>query len=290
MDKIKLGLPAGSLQNSTLEIFKKAGFTILNGDRSYFPIIDDDEIECMLIRAQEIPKYVEEEVLDVGLTGKDWIVESGAKVIEIDELVYSKQGMRPVKLVIAVPKDSKIKSIKDLEGKRIATELVGITKNYLKEKRVNADVEFSWGATEAKTPKLADAIVELTETGRSLSANNLRILEVIMESTIRVIVNKKSFDDKRKQQKIRDMVVLLKGALMAEGKVGLKLNIREEKLDEVIEILSALRKPTVSPLSETGWLALEVVIEEKHVRNIIPKLKSFGAEGIVEYPLNKVIY
>jgi len=198
--------------------------------------------------------------------------------------------MRPVKLVIAVPKDSKIKSIKDLEGKRIATELVGITKNYLKEKRVNADVEFSWGATEAKTPKLADAIVELTETGRSLSANNLRILEVIMESTIRVIVNKKSFDDKRKQQKIRDMVVLLKGALMAEGKVGLKLNIREEKLDEVIEILSALRKPTVSPLSETGWLALEVVIEEKHVRNIIPKLKSFGAEGIVEYPLNKVIY
>ncbi len=279
MDKIKLGLPAGSLQNSTLEIFKKAGFTILNGDRSYFPI-----------RAQEIPKYVEEEVLDVGLTGKDWIVESGAKVIEIDELVYSKQGMRPVKLVIAVPKDSKIKSIKDLEGKRIATELVGITKNYLKEKRVNADVEFSWGATEAKTPKLADAIVELTETGRSLSANNLRILEVIMESTIRVIVNKKSFDDKRKQQKIRDMVVLLKGALMAEGKVGLKLNIREEKLDEVIEILSALRKPTVSPLSETGWLALEVVIEEKHVRNIIPKLKSFGAEGIVEYPLNKVIY
>src|SRR3989344_2283921 len=223
--------------SGNVQIFKKAGFTILNGDRSYFPIIDDDEIECMLIRAQEIPKYVEEEVLDVGLTGKDWIVESGAKVIEIDELVYSKQGMRPVKLVIAVPKDSKIKSIKDLEGKRIATELVGITKNYLKEKRVNADVEFSWGATEAKTPKLADAIVELTETGRSLSANNLRILEVIMESTIRVIVNKKSFDDKRKQQKIRDMVVLLKGALMAEGKVGLKLNIREEKLDEVIEIL-----------------------------------------------------
>lgn len=290
MDKLRLGLPSGSLQSATLEIFKRAGYTILPTERSYFPFIDDPEIECTLIRAQEIARYVEEGVLDVGLTGKDWITEGRAEVIEVDELVYAKQGLRPVKIVVAVPRDSKIKSVKDLQGKRIATEFVNITRDYLKKHKVVADVEFSWGTTEAKTPRLVDAIVELTETGRSLESNNLRILDVIMESTTRVIANKKSLENKQKQQKIRDIVVLLKGALAAEEKVGLKINIREEKLDDVIKILSALRKPTVAPLSEMGWLAVEAILDEKRVREIIPTLKKLGAEGIVEYPLNKIIY
>ena len=290
MDKLKLGLPSGSLQEATMEIFKRAGYAITAGGRSYFPAIDDDGIECFLVRAQEMARYVEEGILDVGLTGKDWITETKANVVEVDELIYAKQGLKPVKIVIAVPRDSNIKVVTDLEGKRIATEFVHITEEFLKKNKVTAEVEFSWGATEAKTPKLVDAIAELTETGRSLEANNLRILEVIMESTTRVIANKKSYSDKTKQQKIKDMVMLLKGALAAEGRVGLKLNIREEKLNEILAVLSALRKPTVAPLSEMGWLAVEAVLEEKRVRELIPRLKELGAEGIVEYPLNKIIY
>lgn len=289
MKTIKLGLPAGSLQGTTLEIFKKAGFSISVSERSYFPSIDDSEIECILIRAQEIPKYVEEGVLDLGLTGKDWITETKADVVDVAELVYSKKGMNPVKLVLAVPKDSKIKSVKDLEGKRIATELVGVTKEYLNKNKVNADVEFSWGATEVKPPKLADAIAELTETGKSLEANGLKIIDTILESTTRVIVNRQSWSDSWKKQKISDIVVLLKGALAAEEKVGLKMNLKKEKLNDVLGILSALRRPTVSSLTEDGWIAVEVIIDEKKVRDIIPKLKKCGAEGIVEYPLNKII-
>ncbi len=290
MDKLKIGLPSGSLQEATLDLFNRAGFTISAGSRSYFPLIDDDDVECTLVRAQEIARYVEEGVLDLGITGKDWVTESDAKVVEVGELIYGKKGLKPVRIVVAVPKDSKIFSVKDLEGKRIATEFVNITRAYLKKNKVNAEVEFSWGATEAKAPKLVDVIVELTETGKSLEANNLRIIDTIMESTTRVIANKKSLENKKKHQKIMDIVILLKGALAAEGKVGLKMNIHENKLDEAISIVSALRKPTVSPLSETGWLAIEVILDEKRVREIIPLLKVLGAEGIVEYPLNKIVY
>ncbi len=289
MKKLSLGLPAGSLQEMTFDIFKKAGFQIITNGRSYIPTIDDDEIKCLLIRAQEIPKYVEEGVLDIGLTGQDWIEETKADVKEIAELVYGKKGLRPVRLVLAVPNNSNINTIKDLNGKNIATEYTNITKQYLLKKGVKANVEFSWGATEAKPPELADAIVELTETGNSLKANNLKILETIMESTTKVIVNKRSIQDKWKQEKINNLVMLLKGALIAEEMVGLKLNIHEKQLNDLVKILPALRKPSVSPLSQMGWLAVEVITEEKKVRELIPKLKALGAEGIVEYPLNKII-
>jgi ATP phosphoribosyltransferase len=286
---LKLGLPKGSLQESTLKLFKKAGYNVSVGERSYYPDFDDTEIQAMLIRAQEMAKYVDDGVLDGGLTGKDWILEQGADVHEVAELNYAKGGLRPVKWVIAVPNDSKIKSVKDLKGKRISTELVGFTKQYLKSKGIKADVDFSWGATEVKPPHLADAIVELTETGSSLRANNLRIIETILESSTRFIANKKAWRDKWKRQKMENIVLLLKGALAAEEKVGLKMNVPQGSLKRVMSLLSSLHSPTISQLSDTGWFALEVVINERTVRDIIPKLKSVGAEGIIEYPLNKVI-
>lgn len=286
---LKLGLPKGSLQESTLNLFKKAGYNVSVGARSYYPDFDDVEIQAMLIRAQEMAKYVDDGVLDAGLTGKDWILEQGADVKEVAELNYAKGGLRPVKWVIAVPNNSKIKKVKDLQGKRIATELVGFTKKYLKSQGIKAEVDFSWGATEVKPPHLADAIVELTETGSSLKANNLRIIETILESSTRFIANKKAWKDAWKRQKMENIVLLLRGALAAEEKVGLKMNVPENSLKRVMTLLSSLHSPTISELSDTGWFALEVVIDEKTVRDIIPKLRSVGAEGIIEYPLNKVI-
>lgn len=289
-DKIlKLGLPKGSLQEATLKLFRKAGYHVSVSSRSYYPVFDDAEIDSMLIRAQEMARYVQDGHLDCGLTGKDWILEQNADVVEVAELIYGKGGFSPVKWVIAVPMDSKIKSVKDLEGKRIATELVGFTKRYLKSKGVKAEVDFSWGATEVKPPYLADAIVELTETGASLRANNLRIVETIIESTTRFIANKKSWQDRWKRQKMENIAMLLKGALAAEEKVGLKMNVPEESIKKVLSLLSAMHSPTISPLSDKGWYAVEVIIDEKKVRDMIPKLKSSGASGFVEYPLNKVI-
>lgn len=284
-----MGLPKGSLQEQTLRLFKKAGYQISLNARSYYPQVDDPEIEAMLIRAQEMARYVEDGILDCGLTGRDWILEQGADVYEVAELPYAKEGLRAVKWVIAVPEDSKIKTIKELEGKRIATELVRFTRKYLNSKGIKADVDFSWGATEVKLPYLADAIVELTETGASLKANNLRIIDTILESTPRFIANKKSWRDKWKRQKMENIAMLLKGALSAEKKVGLKMNVPERSLKRVMSLLTAMHSPTISPLSQEGWYALEVMIDEKIVRNLVPRLKEAGASGIVEYPLNKVI-
>ncbi|MBA3060889.1 MAG: ATP phosphoribosyltransferase [Nitrospirae bacterium] len=290
MNKIlKLGIPKGSLQESTLKLFRKAGYHISVSSRSYYPSFDDLEVEAMLIRAQEMARYIEDGILDCGLTGKDWILEQNADVHEVAELIYAKEGLRPVKWVIAVPNDSKIKSVKGLNGKRIATELVGFTKRYLKAKGIKAEVDFSWGATEVKPPYLADAIVELTETGTSLRENNLRIVETILESSTRFIANKKAWQDKWKKQKMQNIVMLLKGALSAEEKVGLKMNVPERSFKRVMSLLSAMHSPTISALSDKGWYALEVIIDEKVVRDIIPKLKTAGASGIVEYQLNKVI-
>lgn len=286
---LKLGLPKGSLQESTLKLFKKAGYNISIDSRSYYPVFDDAEIEALLIRAQEMARYVDDGVLDAGLTGKDWILEQEADVYEVAELNYAKGGLRPVKWVIAVPENSKIKSVKNLNGKRIATELVGFTKKYLKSKGIKAEVDFSWGATEVKPPYLADAIVELTETGSSLKANNLRVIETILVSSTRFIANKKSWKDKWKRQKMENIVLLLKGALAAEEKVGLKMNVSGKSLKRVLSLLSSMHSPTISQLSDKGWFALEVMTDEKIVRDLIPKLKAAGAEGIVEYPLNKVI-
>jgi ATP phosphoribosyltransferase len=257
--------------------------------RSYYPVFDDIEIEAMLIRAQEMAKYVDDGVLDAGLTGKDWVLEQGADIKEVAELNYAKGGLRPVRWVIAVPYDSKIKKVEHLNGKRIATELVGFTKKYLKSKKIKADVDFSWGATEVKPPYLADAIVELTETGSSLKANNLRVIDTILESSTRFIANKKAWKNSWKKLKMQNIVLLLKGALAAEEKVGLKMNVPQKSLKRVMSLLSSLHSPTISELSDTGWYAIEVVIDEKIVRDIIPKLKSVNAEGIIEYPLNKVI-
>jgi ATP phosphoribosyltransferase len=286
---LRLGLPKGSLQESTLKLFRKAGYHIAISSRSYYPSFDDPEIEAMLIRAQEMARYVEDGILDCGLTGKDWIMEQNAAVHEVAELIYAKEGLRPVRWVIAVPNDSKIKSVKDLNGKRIATELVGFTRRYLKSKGVKAEVDFSWGATEVKPPHLADAIVELTETGNSLRANNLRIIDTILQSSTRFIANKKAWQDKWKRQKMENIVLLLKGALAAEEKVGLKMNVPSRSLKRVMSLLSAMHSPTISALSDEGWYALEVMINEKTVRDLIPKLKMAGASGLVEYPLNKVI-
>lgn len=286
---LRLGLPKGSLQESTLKLFRKAGYHISVSSRSYYPSFDDPEIEAMLIRAQEMAKYVEDGVLDCGLTGKDWIMEQNAVVHEVAELIYAKEGLRTVRWVIAVPNDSAIKTLEDLKGKRIATELVGFTKRYLKSKNIKAEVDFSWGATEVKPPHLADAIVELTETGSSLKANNLRIVETILESSTRFIANKKAWQDKWKRQKMENIVLLLRGALSAEEKVGLKMNVPERSYKRVMSLLSAMHSPTISPLSDKGWYALEVIIDEKIVRDIIPKLKMAGATGIVEYQLSKVI-
>ena len=286
---LKLGLPKGSLQESTLRLFKKAGYHISVSPRSYYPVFDDPEIESMLIRAQEMARYVEDGVLDCGLTGRDWVLEQNADVAEIAELRYAKEGFRPVKWVVAVPADSKIKSIKDLNGKRVATELVGFTKRYFKSKGIKAEVDFSWGATEVKPPFLADAIVDITETGASLRANNLRIVETIIESTTRFVANRKAWHDKWKRQKMENLALLLKGALAAEEKVGLKMNVPERSFKRVLSLLSSMHSPTVSSLSDAGWYAIDVVIDERTVRDIIPKLKSAGASGIVEYTLNKVI-
>jgi ATP phosphoribosyltransferase len=287
--KIRLGLPKGSLEDATFKLFEKAGFKIKKTSRNYFPTIDDEEIEPVMMRAQEIARYVEQGVLDCGLTGWDWVIENNAKVVDVADLVYSKESMRPVKWVLAVPEDSKIKSVKDLDGKRIATEVVNITKKYLKDNGVRADVEFSWGATEAKPPLLADAIVEVTETGNSLRANKLRIVDVLMQSNTKFIVNKGSWADPLKKEKILEIVLLLKGALLAEEKVGLKMNVPCGSLNGVLSVLPALNKPTISSLSDPDWVAVETVIDEKKVRQIIPVLKKNGACGIIEYTLNKII-
>jgi ATP phosphoribosyltransferase len=287
--KLKIGLPKGSLQETTFKLFKNAGYTIKLLERSYVPVIDDPELEGLVIRAQEMAKYVEDGILDMGITGYDWVLEQDAKVVELVRLRYGKVGFRGVKWVVAVPADSPIKTIGDLKGKKIATELVGFTKRYLKKKGINASVEFSWGATEVKPPLLADAIVEVTETGASLRANNLRIIETILESETVLIANRSAWKDEWKKRKMENITILLKGALLAEEKVGLKMNVPRAKLEKVVKILPSLQTPTVSSLSDKDWVALEVIMDEKTVRDIIPDLKRAGAQGIVEYPLNKVI-
>jgi ATP phosphoribosyltransferase len=286
---LKLGIPAGSLQEATGELFRRAGYKITFNSRSYFPTIDDDQIECMLIRAQEMARYVQDGVLDAGLTGYDWIMENGADVHEVAELVFSKVSRRPVRWVLCVPETSPIKTVKDLEGKRIATEAVGLTTRCLAESGVKAKVEFSWGATEVKPPKLADAIVEVTETGSSLRANQLRILEEVLTSTPRFIANRQSYGDAWKRQKIDDIVLMLKAAMAAEGKVGLMMNVPRDRVQQVLSLLPALQQPTISSLADEAWVDINTVLDESIVRNIIPRLKSAGARGIVEYPLNKVI-
>ncbi|MDR2676469.1 MAG: ATP phosphoribosyltransferase [Endomicrobium sp.] len=290
MNKLKFGFPKGSLQNSTLELFRKAGLNMNISSRSYYPIVDDDELEIMLIRSQEMAKYVQDGFFDAGLAGYDWICESGANIEEICELNYSKSGFKSVKWVLAVPEDSKIKSVKDLQGTRIASELVNYTKKYLNKNKIKAEVEFSWGATEAKAGKFVDAIVELTETGLSLKANNLRIVDEILTSTTRFIANKEALNNDWKREKIENIAMLLSGALAAEGMVGLKMNVPFTSLCKVTDILPALKKPTISQLSDKNWYALEVIVEEKTVKKIIPALKRAGAAGIIEYQLSKIIY
>lgn len=286
---LRLALPAGSLQEATIALFRKAGYNIAPERRSYYLTMDDPEIVCTLIRAQEIPRYVQDGLMDAGLTGLDMIQESDASVVEVGELTHSKVSRRPVRRVLAVPEASPIQSVRDLEGKRIATETVNITKRFLEEHGVKATVEFSWGATEAKPPELADAIVEATETGSSLRANGLRIIATIMESTPRFIASHPAWEDPWKRRKIEDMVLMLNGAQAAEGKVGLMLNVRQTDLQNVIAILPALKNPTISSLADADWVAINTIIDESVVREIIPKLKQAGAQGIVEYPLNKII-
>jgi len=287
---LRLGLPKGSLQESTFALMAKAGWKINSSNRSYLPRVDDAELELRLIRAQEISRYVEHGYLDAGLTGADWIAENNSDVHVVCEIAYSKQTTNPARWVLAVPNDSPVKSAKDLEGKRIATEVVQLTKRWLKKHGVHAEVEFSWGATEVKAPELVDAIVELTETGSSLKANNLRIVDTLVSSYPQLIANKQSWKDAWKRRKIETLALLLRGALAAEEKVGLKMNVPRAKLDGILKELPALRNPTISPLASEGWVALETIIDEKVVREIIPQLKAAGAEGIIEYPLNKVIY
>ena len=287
--RLKLGLPKGSLQEASVQLFRRAGFEITINPRSYFPHIDDAEIECMLIRAQEMARYVEDGVLDAGLTGKDWILETQAAVVEVADLVYAKQTMGKVRWVLAVPEKAPYRSIKDLEGKTIATELVKVTERYLSQNGVKAKVEFSWGATEVKPPVLADAIVEVTETGSSLRANGLRIIETVLESNTKFIVNHVAWEDEWKRNKIETVILLLQSAIQATGKVGLMLNVRREDLDKVLSALPALKRPTISNLSEPDWVAVNTVIDEKTVREIIPRLKAANAQGIVEYPLNKIV-
>src|SRR5438128_5420946 len=286
---LKLGIPAGSLQEATGELFRKAGFKITFASRSYYPSIDDPEIHCTLIRAQEMPRYVQDGSLDCGLTGYDWILENDAKVVELAELVFSKVSKRPVKWVLAVPNDSPVQQIQDLRGKRIATEVVNLTRRWLAQHQVEAHVEFSWGATEVKPPRLADAIVEVTETGSSLRANNLRIVAELLQSTTRFISNEQAYADPWKKQKMDDLILMLQGAMAAEGKVGLMLNARKADLAAVLKILPALQNPTVSSLSDAEWVDVNTIIDENTVRHIVPQLKQAGARGIVEYPLNKII-
>ncbi len=290
MAHLKLGIPKGSLQDATIELFKKAGYKINISDRSYYPHIDDDEIECLLIRAQEMARYVEKGILDAALTGLDWILEYEANVELVTKLIYSKQGMGPVRWVVAVPNNSTIMSAKDLQGKRIATEAVGLTKQYLNKHNITAEVEFSWGATEVKPPKLADAIVEVTETGSSLKANNLRIVDEVLQSTTQLIANKNSYKkDMWKKNKIDQLAMLLKAALAAENKVGILLNVEQPNIKKVEALLPSLKAPTISRLETEGWYAINTIISEPLVRDLIPKLKQLGAQGIVEFPLNKIV-
>jgi ATP phosphoribosyltransferase len=290
LKKLKLGIPKGSLQDTTLRLFEKAGWKIRTSDRSYFPRIDDVEIEVVLFRAQEMSRYVEDGIIDCGITGNDWVEENASKVERAAELIYAKASMKPVKWVLAVPVRSKIKSVKDLKGKKIATELVEVTKRYLKKKKVKADVEFSWGATEVKPKMGIDAIVEVTETGSSLKANDLRIVETVCESTTQFIVNKKAWKNKWKKDKVERIVMLLKGAILAEGKVGLKMNVRKGDLKRIIKMLPSMKAPTISMLYDDKWVAIDTVIDEEDVKRLIPELRKAGAEGFIEYPLNKVIY
>jgi ATP phosphoribosyltransferase len=287
--KLKLGIPKGSLENATVDLFRRAGFNITTNSRSYFPAIDDPDMECMLIRAQEMARYVEDGILDAGLTGLDWVEEVGADVHAVADLIYAKQSFGKVRWVLAVPESSAFHSVRDLEGKTIATELVATTKRYLERNGVTAKVEFSWGATEVKPPVLADAIVEVTETGSSLRANKLRIVETVLESNTQLIANKTSWQDAWKRQKLEDLKLLLDGAIAALGKVGLMLNVHCNNLDAVLQVLPALKRPTVSHLSDSEWLAVNTILDESTVRTIIPRLKQAGAEGIVEYPLNKIV-
>lgn len=287
--KLKLGIPAGSLQQSTAELFERAGYNIKFSSRSYFPAIDDDEIECLLIRAQEMARYVEQGVLDAGITGHDWVIENESDVVEICELIFSKVSRRPVRWVLCVPDDSPVQSVQDLQGKRIATEAVGMTKRYLAKHGVEAVVEFSWGATEVKPPRLADAIVEVTETGSSLRANDLRIVDEVLQSTTRMIANKDALEDPWKKLKLDNISLMLSSCLNAEGKVGLMMNVARVDLQEVLSLLPALQKPTISALSDPDWVDVITIVEEKVVRNIVPQLKAIGVTGIVEYPINKLI-
>jgi len=287
--KLKLGIPKGSLETATIDLFRRAGFMITTSSRSYFPSINDEEIECMLIRAQEMARYVEDGVLDAGLTGRDWVAESGATVETVADLIYAKQSFGKVRWVLAVPESSPFRSVKDLEGKIIATELVEATRRYLAANGVKAKVEFSWGATEVKPPELADAIVEVTETGSSLRANKLRIIETVLESNTQLIANVNSWKDPLKRRKLEDIRLLLDGAINALGKVGLMLNVEKQNLQTVLSVLPALKNPTVSTLSDSAWVAVNTILDETTVRNIIPRLKEAGAQGIVEYPLNKIV-
>lgn len=286
---LKLGIPAGSLKDSTAELFRRAGYNIKFASRSYFPTVDDPEIECMLIRAQEMARYVENGILDAGITGHDWVLETNADVHEVCELVFSKVSRRPVRWVLCVPNDSPVKTVKDLEGCTIATEAVGLTTRYFEKHGVNVTVEFSWGATEVKPPKLADAIVEVTETGSSLRANNLRILDEVIQSTTRLIANPKAFEDEWAKNKISNIALMLQSCLAAEGKVGLMMNVHRTQLDTVIGILPALQTPTVSHLSDPDWIAVNTIVDEGTVRTAVPALKEAGAKGIVEYPISKII-
>jgi ATP phosphoribosyltransferase len=287
--KLKLGVPKGSLENATVELFRRAGFNININSRSYFPAIDDPEIECMLIRAQEMARYIENGVLDAGLTGRDWVEENEAQVVTVADLIYAKQSFGKVRWVLAAPDASPFQSVKDLEGKIIATELVGTTRRYLAAHGVTAKVEFSWGATEVKPPVLADAIVEVTETGSSLRANKLRIIDTVLESNTQLIANLASWTDPAKRGKLEDIKMLLEGAINALGKVGLMLNVHRDSLAAVLGVLPALKRPTISHLSDQEWLAVNTILDESTVRTIIPRLKAAGAQGIVEYPLNKIV-
>ena len=287
--KLKLGIPKGSLENATIELFRRAGFAITTSSRSYFPGIDDPDIECMLIRAQEMARYVEDGILDAGLTGRDWIEENEASVVAVADLIYAKQSFGKVRWVLAVPEASGFRSAKDLEGKIIATELVATTKRYLASHGVKAKVEFSWGATEVKPPVLADAIVEVTETGSSLRANKLKIIDTVLESNTQLIANREAWEDAEKRRKLEDIKMLLEGAINALGKVGLMLNVHQNDLPGVLGVLPALKRPTISHLSDEDWLAVNTIIDESTVRDIIPRLKQAGAQGIVEYPLNKIV-
>ena len=286
---LKLGIPKGSLQEATVELFRKAGFKINIPDRSYYPLIDDPMVECLLLRAQEMARYVEQGLLDAGLTGHDWVVENNAQVHEVADLVYSKTGTGKARWVLAVPVDSAVKSVQDLQGMRIATEAINLTQRYLEQNGVTAIVEFSWGATEVKPPELADAIVDITETGSSLRANNMRIVETILETNTKLIANLDAWKDPEKRSKIEQLGMLLKGAIEAENKVGLMMNVPRDELDTILKVLPSMNKPTVSELTDPEWVDLLVILEERVARDLIPELKQKGAQAIVEFPLNKVI-